>query len=305
MDCVTLSPHLLLPRRFLAAFALLCLAACQPTPGAPPPEIIATRVVTLAPQLTELVFAAGAGDTLVGVSAYSDFPPAARDLPVVSDAFTVDQEQLALLQPDLVLAWQSGTPINVVEELRARGYRVATLSTGSLAEIGTAIERIGALTGHADTAHNAASEFADALHELAARHAKDERISIFFQISERPLYTINGAHYISEILELCGGRNVFSDLDELAPAVSVEAVIRRDPEVFLASSPASPAPFRDWARWPQLAANRDGNLFVIDPNTISRASPRLLIGARRICETLDIARDNRRRVRAAAGAADS
>jgi iron complex transport system substrate-binding protein len=280
----------------VGALALCILtAACNQAPSEPTIAGAASRLVTLAPQLTELVFAAGAGESLVGVSAWSDFPRAALALPVVSDAFTVDQEQLAELQPDLILAWQSGTPAHVVDELRLRGYRVEVVATESLGDIGAAINTIGSLTGHDEFATDAARKFGQSLEEIAEKHADDVSITVFYQVSGRPLYTVNGKHYISEIVALCGGRTVFSELGELAPAVSVEAVLERDPEVLLAGSEQLAGVFDEWARWPQLAANRYGNLFVVDPDTISRASPRLVAGARSICARLDLARDNRRR----------
>lgn len=269
------------------------LLGCDQEVAGPDNNQSASRLVTLAPQLTELVFAAGAGSALVGVSAYSDYPPAARAIPVVSDAFTVDQEQLALLRPDLLLAWQSGTPAHVVEELRQAGYAVEVLRTQSLGDIAPAIRRLGELTGHAEHAAAVAAEFSESLEDLRKRHAGGAPVSVFFQISERPLYTVSNQHYIGEIISLCGGQNIFADLGELAPAVAVEAVVDRNPEVLLAAGDDASSTFAVWQRWPGMAANRYGNLFVVNPDEISRAGTRVIAGARRICEQLDIARKQR------------
>lgn len=255
----------------------------------------AARVVTLAPHLTELVFAAGAGDTLVGVSAYSDYPAEAADLMIVSDAFTVDQEQLALLAPNLVLAWQSGTPAHVIDELRKLGYRVEAIQTRGLDEISIAINRIGELTGRRLQAQKVAVEFDQRIRELKNEYANRPPISVFYQISLKPLFTINGEHYIGEILQLCGGNNIFSDLNELAPSVTVEAVVERNPDALFAGSADGADAFDNWQRWSHMNANRFGNYFFVNSDEIGRPSTRLVSAANNICKQLDTARENRRR----------
>jgi iron complex transport system substrate-binding protein len=251
------------------------------------------RVVTLAPNLAELVFAAHAGDKLVGISAYTDFPPAALDLPVVSDAFMVDQEQLSLLKPDLLLAWKNGTPLHVVDQLREAGFRVEVIKTDSLDDVAVALEKIGELTGNSKPAADAAASYRQQIQQLTDRYSGSEPIDVFYQISSRPLYTVNSTHYISEILTLCGGRNIFDDLDDLAPMVDVEAVISRGPEVMLAAFDSTQAAFDIWDRWPELAANRYGNRFFIPADEIGRATPRLVAAGEAVCEALTKARRNR------------
>jgi iron complex transport system substrate-binding protein len=249
--------------------------------------------VTLAPGLTELVFAVGAGDQLVGVSAWSDFPPRARDLPVVGDAFTVDQEQLALLRPDLLLVWESGTPSHTVDELRDSGYRVERIRTRSLGDIGRALLQLGELTGRSAEAALVAADFQADLETLRQSQADRSPISVFYQVSARPLYTVNRQHYVSELIEICGGRNIFEDLDNLAPAISVEAVVDRNPEVMLASTDAGEEAFDEWRRWPAVAANLYGNLFLLPADEIGRATPRVIVAGGAMCLALQKARFNR------------
>lgn len=272
------------------AFVLLAMTACQPGPDIPPETDSATRIVTLAPHLAELVFAAGAGDSLVGVSAFSNYPDAVLELPVIGDAFTVDQEQLALLEPDLLLAWKSGTPTHVVDELRAIGYRVEVVETRGLQDISSAIDSVGELAGTGATAREASLMFRESLTALQLKYADRERLRVFYQVSQRPLYTISGQHYIGEILRLCGGVNIFEDVGDLAPAVTVEAVLDRDPQVLLAGSADGSKPFDDWRRWPGLAANTLGAHFVVNADEIGRPTPRVIRAANSICEAFDEAR---------------
>lgn len=282
-------------RALVLAACCVALAACTPEPATPAAEHeSAQRVVTLAPHLAEIMFEVGAGDKLVGVSAWSDYPRAVLELPEVGDAFTVDQEQLSLLRPDLLLVWASGMPVHTVEELRQRGYRVESITTRNLADVAAAMRRIGELTGHSEGGETAAAQFEGVFDELREAHAAAEPISAFFQISSRPLYTINREHFISEIIAVCGGRSIFDDLDAFAPAVSVEAVLERDPEVMLAGANLGEGAFDEWRRWPDMSANRFGNQFLLPDETVGRPSPRLTMAARSVCLALDQGRTNRR-----------
>ena len=272
---------------------LLCLAACSESAVPETDKATYSRVVTLAPNLTELVYAAGAGDTLVGVSAYSDYPAEALELPVVGDAFMVDQEQLAVLQPDLLLVWQSGTPAHVVDELRRVGYHVEVVQTRGIDDVGAALRRIGALTGHIGSAVAVAAEFDAELNSIEEQYSGEDDVRVFYQVSRRPLFTVNGEHYVSELIDACGGSNVFADLGDLAPTVDVEAVVERDPEVMLASSDAVDDAFAEWQRWPHIAANRYRNHFIMPADAIGRATPRLLTAARAVCDALQTARGRR------------
>lgn len=282
---------LLLTLCFLA-FASACRPSAEPPKeaGAAAPEL---RIVTLAPHLAEIAFAVGAGESVVGVSSWTDRPPEAAALPVVSDAFTVDQERIAMLQPDLLLAWGGGMPGHVIEELRARGFRVETIETRGLDDVAAAIERIGVLTGHAREGRRVAETFRAGLARLAAQYRDEPPIDVFFQVSQEPLYTVSGDHYMSELIETCGGHNVFGDLGRLAPMVDVEAVLARNPEVMLASEDNPPDVFEVWKRWPELAANRYGNYFFLPAGDIGRAGPRLVAAGENLCAVLGRARARR------------
>ena len=253
----------------------------------PSPEV-AQRVVTLSPHLAELVFAVGAGDSLVGVSAYSDYPEDVSALPQVGDAFMVDQERLALLEPDLILAWDSGTPAATVDALRKQGYVVERIRTRTLADIAAAIDTIGRRTGREQAASAVRAQFESQLAELAPADEGSAPIRVFYQIAERPLYTVSGNHYASELIDRCGGRNIFADLGDLAPMVSEEAVLARDPEVIIAGGDESAigSLFDHWRRWEGLAATRLDNYYVVNADLLGRPSDRLALAGVEICAQL-------------------
>ena len=270
---------------------LISLTVCEAL--ADTNSVAGHRIIVLSPHLAELVFAIGAGERLIGVSAHTDYPEAAAALPIVGDAFMLDLERLTVLKPDLLLAWQSGTPAHVVDELQSRGYRVEVIKTMSLHDIPVALRRIGRLTGHGMTANTVADNFVAGLDTLSAGASDKSPIRVFYQVSKRPLYTINGEHYVSQLIEICGGENIFADLGKLAPLIGVEAVLERDPEVMLAADDAGADAFSEWGRWPDLAANRYGNRYLMPAAEIGRATPRLLEAGVAICEALEDGRSNR------------
>ena len=181
----------------------------------------------------------------------------------------------------------------MVDELRRAGYHVEVIESSSIADIPAALTRIGMLTGRGETARQVATEFNAAIDALHGQFEGSKPLRVFYQVSKRPLYTVSGAHYVSELIAACGGQNVFSDLDELAPAIDVEAVLDRNPEVLLASTDAGDDAFADWLRWPDLAANRFENRYLVPGDEISRPTPRIVIAGNAICEALQTSRDRR------------
>lgn len=252
----------------------------------------AKRIVALAPDLVEMAYDVDAGNTLVGAVEYSDYPEAAKSLPRVGDAFRVDLERLVALKPDLVLAWEGGTPQALVDKLRGLGLPVLSLGTRQLDDIGENLETLGVVTGHEDSAKRAAQFFRARLVQLHDRYANTAPLRVFYEISAEPLFTVGREQSISRLIELCGGRNIFVDLSELAPSVSLEAVIGRDPQAIVTGTGEGDAATRlkQWQRWPTLAAVRAGNLFSVNDDWISRATPRLLDAGQQLCEDLDQAR---------------
>lgn len=253
----------------------------------------AARVVTLAPHLAELMFEVGAGDALVGTVEWSDHPPAAKAVPRVGNGFHIDVERVVALKPDVVLAWGGGTPRNTIDRLRALDVPVAVLTPRDLDSIPRHLEWLGRLTGNETIAHERARAFTTTLATLRDEFSARDVVSVFYQISGQPIFTVGAGHTISELITICGGRNIFSDLDARAHAVSREAVITRNPEVIVAGRYAGSGDELDeWRRWENLAATRAGNLFSINAERIARPTSGILDGGRELCETLERARKN-------------
>lgn len=248
----------------------------------------AARIVSLAPHATELLFAAGAGSKLVGVSEYSDYPAEAKRLPSVGGSLQLDLERIVALKPDLIVAWKSGNSATQVARLRALGFAVFDSEPRNFSDIASSLERLGQLAG-TDEGKARATQFRQKLQQLRERYAGRRPVKVFYQIWPSPLMTLNDTHIVSEAIRLCGGMNVFGKLKPLAPTVSREAVVRADPDAIFISD-ERPEAFDRWKAYTQMKAVKAGHLFRIDGSVMNRAGPRLIDATTTLCERIDEAR---------------
>jgi iron complex transport system substrate-binding protein len=251
----------------------------------------ARRIVSLAPGITELIYAVGAEPFLVATVEYSDYPAEAKKIPRVGDAFRIDMEKLLALKPDLVLAWGSGTAATTIEQIKSLGVRVESLDVKHISEVSESLIKIGQMTGLQRNGIQAADIFDREMSALRGLYQDRSPIDVFVEVNARPLYTVNGQHILSEVLTLCGGRNVFADLNQLAPIVGTEAVLKANPDVILSADDKLEQLQQDWQQWPQIKAVKKRHLYVVSPDTTTRATPRLLQGAKEVCQALDKARE--------------
>jgi iron complex transport system substrate-binding protein len=255
----------------------------------------ARRVVSLAPHITEDLFAIGAGDRLVGTVEFSNYPEAAKKVARVGGYAQADLEAIAALKPDLVVAWQTGNAPAQVDKLRALSIPVYVTESSRIEDVAATLERLGELTGTAPAAKAAAAAFRGRLAALRNRYGGRPAVRTFYQVWHEPLMTVGGRQIISDVIRLCGGENVFGQLETMAPTVSEEAVIAADPEAIVASGmdEARPEWLERWRRWQSMTAVARGNLFFIPPDLIQRHTPRLLDGAEMLCKYLETARQRR------------
>ncbi|MGE5027652.1 MAG: cobalamin-binding protein [Betaproteobacteria bacterium] len=248
----------------------------------------ARRIISLSPHVTEMVFAAGAGDRLVGVTSFNDYPEPAKKIARVGSYGKIDAERILALKPDLVIGWQSGNSAADLARLERLGIPVFLTEPRRLEDIPRLIESIGELSGTRPAAAQSAARFRAELAELQRRYSGRQPVRVFYEIWHEPLITINGEHLISDVIRLCGGRNVFASAGNLTPTVAMENVLAEDPDAIVAS-----APLDGWQRYPRLAAVRHARLFFIHPDLIQRQTPRILGGARLMCEQLERVRQSR------------
>ena len=250
----------------------------------------AWRIVTLAPHLAEIAFAAGAGSRLVGVSSFSRHPAEAERLPMVASYGRVDIERLIALRPDLVLAWRSGNSALQIERLERIGIRVFVTEVRALADIPRIVRVVGALAGSVDVAEARALQFENEISDLRKRYAAERRVAVFLEIWHAPTLTVNGVHLISDALRLCGGRNVFAVAKPLTPLVSREQILDARPEAIVTGGVANEAT-EAWKGLEPVPAVRNRRIYSVDPDLLHGQGPRLLEGVRALCQRLERARD--------------
>ncbi len=255
----------------------------------------AHRIVALAPSITELVFAAGAGANLIGVPRFSDFPAAAKSIAQIGDASRIDLERVLSLRPDLIVAWKTGNHAADFERLEQLGFAVFVAEPATLSAIPRLLRAIGALAGKDAAAEKSALEFQRGIAALTAQYSKRAPVRVFYEIWHEPMMTVNGQHLISDVLTLCGGRNVFGSAPVLTPIVSLESVMAAQPRVVLGGSSATtPEAFvAPWLRDERYAGLRNVRALYVDPDYIQRQTPRVLQGARTVCEHLETVRSGR------------
>jgi iron complex transport system substrate-binding protein len=251
------------------------------------------RIISLSPHITELLFAAGAGDRVVGVDDASDYPAEVAGIARVGEPAALDVEGLLKLKPTLIVLWESGTPARGKAELERLKLQLYVTDQHHLDDIGTALLEFGRLAGTEPMAAAAARRYRSELAQLRSQYAGRPRLKVFYQVWDRPLYTLSGGHVVSEVLSLCGGDNVFAELSTLAPEIDKEAVLTRDPDVILIAATGSEGARQsaDWSRFGHLRAVQRHHVFTVDPSLVGRMSPRILQGVRDVCGLLDVGRE--------------
>lgn len=281
---------------------LLPLLACLPALAAPVSVIDdqgsrvtlpapAQRVISLAPHVTELAFAAGGGARLIAVDDNSDYPAAAKALPKAGNFRAIDLERIVAAKPDLLLVWLHGPSARQLEPLRQLGIPLFYSQPKRFADIPSNLRRIGQLLGSSTQAEQAARRFEQDLAALRRQQQGKPKLSVFYQVWDKPLYTLNGQHIVSDAIALCGGRNVFASLPVTAPVVTDEAVIAANPQVILsAAMRQNDDLLKRWQRMPGIAAVQNRQLHQVNGDLLNRPTPRMIEGTRQLCAKLDLAR---------------
>ncbi len=253
----------------------------------------AQRIVALAPHIVENTFTAGAGDKLVGVVSYANYPDAATKIARVGTYKTANLEAIVALKPDLVLMWSSGNGMKTLGALEELGLSVYVSEPRELDDIAKTIRHIAQLAGTEAVGYQQASEIEAQFQALADDFSNRSQVSVFYQVWNDPLQTLNDDHLISKVIRLCGGVNSFADATYLAPKISIESVLLRNPDVIVASGMgmARPEWLDEWKAYPSLRVNSADTLFFIPPDHLQRPTARILLGADNLCDQLQVARE--------------
>jgi len=241
------------------------------------------RIVSLSPHTTELVFAVGAGDRLIGVSAYSDYPEQAKALPVIASSQQINIETILALEPDLIIYWQQGNSAADIKQLKKFGIPVYPSKTGGLADVATQIEKLGQILGTQATANLVSEKYRQALAKLRHDYKNNPKQDLFYQVWPTPLMTVASDPWLQEQFQLCGFNNVFSDSPVPYPVINVEQVLVKQPSVIIAGS-VNDNELLQWQTWQSIPAVSYGNIFRINPDVSHRFSPRVIQGIDTLCK---------------------
>lgn len=247
----------------------------------------AERVVSLAPSMTDIMLELGVESRLVGVLDASERPASLAGLPSVGRYGQVNIEKIVSLHPDLILLWPGAVPSAQREQLKQLGYTIETLDVHRLDELADGLARIAQAVGAPGEGQRLVSQFRERLASVRNRYRQLPTVHVFYQVWDKPLYTVGGTQIISDAIEVCGGRNIFADLSQPAPQVGVEAVLTRNPEVILAMDQAQLEP---WRQWPTLKAVAHHQLWAVGDKRLERPSYGMLDAVVRLCELIDKAR---------------
>jgi iron complex transport system substrate-binding protein len=247
-----------------------------------------TRIISLAPGATEMLFAAGAGKHVIATVQYSDEPPAAKQVPRIGDVVAIDMEKLVALRPEVAVVWPGGGNPAQIEEISRMHIPMYRQQVNKLSDIPDSLRRLGALAGTRDAAEQAARSIEARLASLARRYGNGRHPNVLMEVWNHPFYTVGGTHLMSDALNLCGARNVFGDLKELGPVIDVEAVVARDPDIIVAAAPpgAGPEWLADWKRFTTLRAVRKSNLISFEDQRLTRLGPSVVDATEALCKLL-------------------
>ena len=248
------------------------------------------RIISTAPGATEMLFAAGAGSRVIATVEFSDEPAEAKKVPRIGDSNAVDVEQVVALRPDVVVIWEGGNNVAMVDRLQTLKLPLYRHKVERLHDIPMSLRRLGALADTRAAAEAAAGDVERRLATLEKRYGQAaQKPTVLLEVWNRPIYTVGGAQMMTDSLRLCGTRNVFADLKEQGPSVDTEAVIGRDPQIIVAVAPpgVSQEWLAEWKRFATLRAVRDGRLVPFEDQRLSRLGPSAVGGTEALCEAIN------------------
>lgn len=247
------------------------------------------RIVSLAPAATAMLVAAGARSELVGTIEYSGQPTAEKELANIGTADAIDMERLIALRPDVVVVWPGGNDPAQIATIERLGMPVYRQEAVTLDAMGGSLRRLGRLTGTSPVADREASRLEAKLAALRKDYANPRHPpAVLLEVWDRPLYTVGGKELMSDALQVCGARNVFADLPERAPAIGIEAVLARNPDIIIAAAPPGrgAAWLAEWRRFPSLRAVSGGRLLAFEDQRLSGLGPGVIDATAALCRKI-------------------
>jgi vitamin B12 transport system substrate-binding protein len=247
----------------------------------------AKRIIALSPHGVEMLFAIGAGESILATTDYADYPAAAKDIPRIGGYYGIQIERVIELNPDLIIVWQSGNKQGDINQLRDLGFTLFNSDPKNLADVATDLETLGKLTGNEVQAQQVATDYRQQLAQIRLKNQAKSAVKVFYQLWSTPLMTVAKGSWIQHLIEVCHGENVFYDAASEYPQISIENVLLTGAEVILQSQDEGNVLGINWADWPELPAVKNHHIYQFDADLLHRATPRAIQGVNAVCGALD------------------
>ena len=278
---------LLLPITLVVLLPVSFILGAAESTHLPKPQQLAKRVIALSPHAVEMLFAIGAGDTIVATTDHADYPATAKNIPSIGGYYGIQVERVIELNPDLIVVWQSGNKMEDIKQLQDLGFKLVNSDPKTLADIATNLEQLGQLTGHSIKAKQVADDYRQQLAEIKGNNQNKPAVKVFYQLWSTPLMTVAKGSWIQNLIEVCHGENVFYDAASEYPQISIENVLLTGAEVILQSQDEGNVLGINWADWPELPAVKNQHIYQFDADLLHRATPRAILGVNAVCGALD------------------
>ncbi len=249
------------------------------------------RIVTLSPHSAEMLFAIGQGHKVVGTTRFTDYPEAAKSIPIVGGYNGLNIEQIIALNPDVIISWRSGNPNRDLNQLADLGFKLIDSDAETLADVARVIRMLGELTGAKEQADQVASTYLAQLDAATAKYQDVEKIRVFYQLWPNPLRTVAKGSWVQQYLDVCGAYNPFYDNPAEYPVISTESVLAAEPQAIITTDEVGQTPSFDWQQWPMLPAVKNNAIIQLRADWVHRATPRSILGVQQLCDALQQVRD--------------
>ncbi|WP_299792978.1 cobalamin-binding protein [uncultured Shewanella sp.] len=250
----------------------------------------AKRVVALSPHSVEMLYAIGAGESILATTEHADYPEQALQIPRIGGYHGIQIERVIELEPDLVVVWGSGNKAEDIEKLKKLGFKVYNSDPKTLESVADELEELGELTGHRREASEVAAGYRLQLEALRESNSVKPKVKVFYQLWSTPLMSVAKNSWIQQLIDVCHGENVFYDAASEYPQLSLENVVLKMPDVILQSQDKGNILGVDWSRWQEVPAVRNKHIYPLNADLLHRAAPRAILGVESLCDALDKAR---------------
>jgi len=255
----------------------------------------AKRIISLSPHATELLFAAGATDQIIATVSFSDYPEQAKRIPRIGGHQKIDIETIIKLNPDIIIAWKSGSQDGQIAKLKELGFKIYYSEPRRFKDIANNIINLGKMLGTTVHATETANKFLKKLNDLKIKYKDRSIVSVFYQVWNEPLITINKDHIITSIIEFCGGRNIYADVASRAPRIGIESILSANPDAIIIGVSETKTNWnKQWYKWQGLDAVKNNHVFVVNADYMVRQGVRVLKGIETVCDDLNLVRASKK-----------